>query len=106
MNLANNLTIRLHPNDNVVVARADIIAGVTLGEEGLATIEAIPAGHKIATAKIEKGAPVRKYDQIIGFAGTDILPGQHVHTQNLEYGDFERDYAYGTDVKPEVTDSH
>ena len=99
MNLPNILTIRLHPADNVVVARADIVEGVALGEENIATAMYVPAGHKVATAKIEQGSPVRKYNQIIGFAAHDILPGEHVHTQNLDYGDFERDYDFGADVK-------
>ncbi len=92
------LTIRLHPDDNVVVARADILPGIDIG--AAETAGNVPAGHKVATRKIEKGAPVRKYNQIIGFASADILPGEHVHTHNAEYQDFDRDYAVGADVKP------
>ena len=86
--------IRLHTNDNVVVARSELDAGKTFESE-LVTNEAIPAGHKIAAAKIDKNQPVRKYDQIIGFASCDIAPGEHVHEHNMTYADFERDYQFG-----------
>ncbi|MGH8035722.1 MAG: UxaA family hydrolase, partial [Lysobacterales bacterium] len=64
----------------------------------------IPAGHKVATRSIAAGEPVRRYNQIIGFASKAIAPGEHVHTHNLDMGpdkgDFARDYAFGADVKP------
>ena len=49
---------------------------------------------------IAAGEPVRRYGQIIGFASRAIAPGQHVHVQNCEMGDFAKDYAYGVDAKP------
>ena len=60
----------------------------------------IPPGHKVATRAIAKGAPVKRYNQIIGFASRDIAPGEHVHLHNLQMGSFDRDYAFGVDVKP------
>ena len=45
---------------------------------------------------------MRRYNQIIGFASRPIAPGEHVHTHNLAMGDFERDYAFGADVKPDA----
>ena len=36
---------------------------------------------------------MRRYDQIIGSAKQAIAPGQHVHTHNLEFSSFARDYA-------------
>ena len=94
------LTIRLNPADNVVVARADLLPGTEIPGEGVAVLAHVPAGHKVATTKVEKGAPVRKYNQIIGFATEEIRPGSHVHTHNLGMGDFARDYAFCTDYKP------
>ena len=91
--------IRLSPADNVVVARADLLPGTALEEEKLASRGHIPAGHKLATAAIAKGEPVRKYNQIIGFATADIAPGEHVHTHNLAMGDFARDYAFCADAR-------
>src|SRR5216683_231378 len=94
------LAIRLNPADNVVVARADILPGTDLPGEGVAAQSHIPAGHKMATSPIAIGAPVRKYNQIIGFATTAIAPGEHVHTHNVAMGDFSRDYAFAADYKP------
>lgn len=93
-------TIRLHPADNVVVAGTDLGPGTVL-PGGLVCRAAVPAGHKIAAAAIAVGAPVRKYDQIIGFAATAIEPGEHVHVHNLGMGsDFQRDHAVGADARP------
>jgi altronate hydrolase len=94
------LTIRLSPTDNVVVARADLLPGARLEPEGIACATPVPAGHKVATARIARGEPARKYGQIIGFATVDIAPGEHVHVHNLAMEDFERDYAFSADAKP------
>jgi altronate hydrolase len=61
--------IRLHANDNVLIARQPIALGQELPEFGLRVQRAGPAGHKIAAARIAAGEPVRKYDTVIGFAG-------------------------------------
>src|SRR3978361_2011151 len=91
--------IRLHPDDNVVIARATLLPGAKVGDNVLAT-ERIPAGHKVAVRAIAAGESVRRYGQIIGFASGGIAPGQHVHVHNCEMGDFAKDYAYGVDARP------
>jgi len=92
---AADLTIRLNPADDVVIARIDLAAGTTLVKEGnVVTTARVPAGHKVAVREVKAGQPVRRYNQIIGFATRDIRRGEHVHVQNLAMGDFERDYAY------------
>jgi len=79
-----DLTIRLHANDDVVIARNEIAADTVLTREGNVRIASrIPAGHKIAVRSIEAGKPVKRYDQIIGFATRPIAPGEHVHVHNL-----------------------
>ena len=93
-------TIRLHGADNVIVARVDILPGTPVGDEAVATRDTIPAGHKVAVRPIAAGEPVRKYNQIIGFATDAIAPGDHVHVQNVEMRSFERDYAFGQDAHP------
>ena len=95
--------IRLHPSDDVVIARSQLMSGSAV--EGVPVRGLIPPGHKVATRAIAVGEPVRRYNQIIGFAHQAIAPGEHVHTHNLnmgaDKGNFERDYAIGQDVKPE-----
>ena len=91
--------IRLHPDDNVVIARATLLPGTPVAE-GLAAAERVPAGHKVAVRPIEPGEAVRRYGQVIGFATQPIAPGRHVHVQNCGMGDFGKDYAYGADARP------
>jgi altronate hydrolase len=94
------LTVRLHPDDNVVTARIDLLPKTAVGGEQVSCAARIPAGHKVATRRIEAGEPIKKYNQIIGFASEAIEPGEHVHTHNVEMRDFDRDYAFGIDVRP------
>ena len=93
--------IRLHPQDDVLIARAQLVGGSVA--ENVTIKGLIPPGHKVATRAIAAGEPVRRYNQIIGFASKPIAAGEHVHTHNLGVGphggDFERDYAFGADVK-------
>lgn len=93
------LTIRLNSNDNVVVARAEIMPGTSIPGENVATTAPIPRGHKIATQAIPKGTTITKYDQIIGFASEDISPGDHIHTHNCEFRAIDRDYQFATDLR-------
>jgi altronate hydrolase len=97
---AADLVIRLNPADDVVIARVDIPRDTALAGENVRTAHAIPAGHKIAVREIRAGSPVRRYNQIIGFATRDIRAGEQVHVQNLGMGDFERDYAFCADTRP------
>ncbi|MBV8901524.1 MAG: UxaA family hydrolase, partial [Verrucomicrobia bacterium] len=76
-------TVRLHPSDDVVIAVGELPTGTTLEGEGVRLRQAVPAGHKVATRAIPAGAPVHKYNQIIGFATQPIAPGDHVHVHNL-----------------------
>jgi altronate hydrolase len=97
--MAAPLTIRLHPADNVVVARMDILPGTRVEGEVAATTR-VPPGHKILTRAVKQGEPLRKYNQIIGFATEDLAAGTHIHTHNCVMGDFERDYAFCADARP------
>ena len=95
--------IRLHKDDDVVIARSQLIGGTSI--EGISTKGLIPPGHKVATRALNTGDAIRRYNQIIGFASKAIAAGEHIHTHNLDMGpnkgDFARDYAFGADVKPE-----
>jgi altronate hydrolase len=95
-----SLTIRLHPNDDVVIARQQLVSGTTLLDESVTVSGLVPPGHKVATRAIPEGQPIKRYNQIIGFAKRAIAPGEHVHLHNLAMGDFARDYAFGADAKP------
>jgi altronate hydrolase len=92
--------IRLHPNDNVVVARVDVGIGTAVPSEGFTSRSQVPAGHKIAARAIAAGEPILKYNVCIGFAATDIAAGTYVHSHNVSFREFDRDYAYGKEYVP------
>jgi altronate hydrolase len=96
---AADLTIRLNPADDVVIARVDIPAGTELIKEGVRVAVNVPAGHKIAVRDVAEGQPLRRYNQIIGYSTKPIRAGEHVHVHNLGMAHFERDYAFGVDYK-------
>jgi altronate hydrolase len=91
---AADLTIRLHSDDDVVIARVELPAGTMVQKENVRAAVRVPAGHKIAVRAVPKGKPVHRYNQIIGFATQDIQLGDHVHVHNVAMGDFQRDYAF------------
>ncbi len=92
-------TIRLHPSDNIVVARTDLPIGARLDPEGMTSRSQVQAGHKIAARPIRKGEPIVKYNVTIGFASADIVPGTWVHAHNMEFREFDRDYAFSQDYR-------
>ena len=94
--------IRIHPADDVVIARHQLLGGTRLAQEGVTVSGLVPPGHKVAVRAIAPGQPVRRYNQIIGTAKVAIQPGQHVHTHNLEFSHFARDYAVGQGAQSTV----
>lgn len=95
-----NPVIRVHPNDDVVIARQQLLGGTYIASEGITVSGLIPPGHKVAARAIAVGEPMRRYNQIIGSATQPIAPGQHVHTHNLAFSRFDRGHVVGGDVRP------
>jgi altronate hydrolase len=80
--------VAIKPTDNVAVAITSIKAGeriVSGTAGGLEARQDIPKGHKVALRRICEGGEILKYGQVIGHAGGEIQPGDHVHTHNLRY---------------------
>lgn len=77
--------LRLSEHDDVAVVTAPVAAGETVS--GVVSVDAVPAGHKIALHAIPAGAIVRKYAQPIGVATVPIAAGEHVHNHNLAMGE-------------------
>lgn len=92
--------IRLHPQDNVVIARTDLGIGARLPLENLVCRSQVPAGYKIASTAIAAGDAIRKYNVVVGFASTDIAAGTLVHSHNTTFREFERDYAHASEYRP------
>jgi len=99
---AQNAVILLHPEDNVAIARVSLPAGQELQAAGrdLVTRAAIPAGHKVALRHIAGGTPVYRYGNVIGFATTEIEPGEHVHTHNLSFRELDLSQLQAEDLPP------
>lgn len=91
----------MHLDDSVAVAKRQIMAGRTFtgGPVALIANQMIGPGHKIAIRPVLKGEPLIRYGQTFGFAATDIVVGDHVHTHNVELGEFGRDYAFCSAAK-------
>ena len=85
--------LQLDPSDNVATAIQQVAAGV----EG--ALETIPRGQKMAVSSISKGAEVRKYANLIGYAAEDIPAGALVHSHNLEYRNISRPYEFSTNLR-------
>jgi altronate hydrolase len=92
--------IRLHPGDNVVVARMDVGIGTPVPSEDFTTRSQVPAGHKIAARAIAAGEPILKYNTCIGFASVAIAAGTYVHSHNVSFREYDRDYAHGKEYVP------
>ena len=92
--------IRLHARDDVLIACQQLVGGTSI--ENITVRGLIPGGHKVAIRNLQTGEPIRRYNQIIGFASKSIQAGDHVHVHNCSLGDdkgsFERDYAFCTEV--------
>lgn len=94
--------IKLHRDDNVAVAARNLARETLLDLDGespdVLTREPIDLGHKVAIRPIAKGSPIRKFGNVIGYATTEIHPGQWVHAHNIEAGQLSLDYAYCSDI--------
>ena len=92
--------VRLHPDDNVVVACRDIGIGDEVTVAGITSRAQVAPGHKLAARAIAKDEPIKKYNTTIGYATEDIAPGASVHDHNTELRDYARDYAHATQFEP------
>jgi galactarate dehydratase len=76
--------IRMHADDNVAIvvndfglpASARLQSGPTLREH-------VPQGHKVALVDIARGAPVRRYNVVIGYAAQALPAGSWVNEHRL-----------------------
>lgn len=74
--------IRIKEKDNVGIAINAIPAGQDLGN-GIITKTEIPQGHKIALVDIPKDGPVYRYGVVLGYALSDIHPGEWINENSL-----------------------
>ena len=91
-------TLTLNPADNVAILTEMVLGGSDPLQLGAKLSNFVPAGHKIASADIKSGDPIRKFGQIIGYATEDVTAGSHVHSHNCAFGEHERNYKMGADL--------
>jgi hypothetical protein len=76
----------MSPDDNCLIARAEIKAGATVSIDGrdVTLPQDIHLGHKVARRDLQPGDKVLRYGAIIGTVTAPIAIGAHIHTHNLE----------------------
>ncbi len=93
---AENRVIRLHPGDNIAVARVPLSPGDELkaGDLLVTVRDPAPAGHKVALRSIAAGEAIVRYGQVMGRASRAIEPGAHVHTHNVSFEEISFRYEF------------
>src|SRR5262245_49152529 len=72
--------IRVDKADNVAIVANDFcLPRGTRFKCGLELSEHVPQGHKVALVDIGKGAPIRRYNVVIGHANEPLRAGSWVH---------------------------
>jgi altronate hydrolase len=71
--------------DNVAVALRPLSSGTVVELEGgsVTLRESIRVGHKFALEDLPAGAPIFKYQEVIGRSSSRIEVGSHVHVHNV-----------------------
>ncbi|MBR1227667.1 galactarate dehydratase [Bradyrhizobium sp. AUGA SZCCT0176] len=77
--------IRLDPNDNVAIVVNDLgLPAKSRFACGLELRTFVPQGHKVALSDIAPGAPIRRYNEVIGTAARPILAGEWVDEARID----------------------
>jgi altronate dehydratase small subunit len=74
------------PQDNCLIAGARLAAGERVEIEGVVVTltKTIDLGHKVARRALRTDEKVLRYGAVIGHVTSDVQPGDHLHTHNLE----------------------
>lgn len=86
-------TLKVHSDDNIIVALTDLPAGKTVFNDGTPYLlqTDIPAKHKFAAIEFSPGDDILMYGIIIGRAVTAIARGERITTENIAHA--AADYA-------------
>jgi len=77
--------IRLDPRDNVAIVVNDLgLPAKSRFACGLELRHFVPQGHKVALSDIAAGAPIRRYNEVIGTAAQPILAGEWVDEARID----------------------
>jgi altronate hydrolase len=84
--------LKVHPQDNILVALTDLDAGERI--EQLSLVEKIPAKHKFSINHLHPGDPVIMYGILVGKATKEIPSGGLLTVNNIHHA--TQDYGIGT----------
>ncbi len=99
--------LKIHPDDNVLVALVNLSPGYLVSLEKLEfpLVTAVRAKHKFAQSPLAVGDKIIMYGALIGKATMDILPGEVITTENIVHATSE--YRIGEQrlqwSRPDVT---
>ena len=81
------LILKVHPNDNVLVALQNVSKGDTMTFEGHSIVlqEDIPAKHKFYMQAMSKGTEVIMYGLLVGKVTVNVEAGARMSTDNLHH---------------------
>ncbi|MDX2188240.1 MAG: altronate dehydratase family protein [Bacteroidota bacterium] len=88
-----NKVLKVHPNDDMIVALTDLEKGESINFEGNNYIlqDVIPAKHKFATKDFNISESLKMYGVVVGKATQLIKKGGLIHTENLKHA--SEDYS-------------
>ncbi|SMO79835.1 UxaA family hydrolase [Fodinibius sediminis] len=80
-------TLKIHPDDNLLVALSDLEAGQEISTNGHPVVirNAIPAKHKLAASDLNEGDKVYMYGSVVGTVTDDIPAGGLLTTENTTH---------------------
>ncbi|MDQ6812749.1 MAG: UxaA family hydrolase, partial [Bacteroidota bacterium] len=79
--------LKVHPDDNVVVALRDLLKGeeVALAGKTYIVAEDIPAKHKFTETALVEGESIFMYGVLVGKAQARIAAGARISTANVKH---------------------
>jgi altronate hydrolase len=100
-----NKVLKVHPNDNVIVALQDIAKGETVIYNGsvFQIVDDIPAKHKFFENDMDAGDEVHMYGVLVGKAQNFIPRGGLMTTSNIKHAADPYDYR-GSNYRWQVPD--
>jgi len=95
---ASGRLLLMSPEDNCMIARTDLPAGLVVEIDGAPVTlpEAVRLGHKVARRALAIGDRVLRYGAPIGTMTAPAAPGAHIHTHNLA-SDYIPTYTLASD---------
>ena len=79
--------IKIHPDDNVLVALKDIAAGSTVvyEDEEFLVIDDVPAKHKFFIQDMPAGSEIKMYGVLVGKTQIPVSRGARMTTTNVQH---------------------